>query len=542
MSEQDIRPSPLQLSVQEQALLATFQPVADATPPSLDQVKDALQQQGYGSWHINQSELQNFVSRCRDAKETFSLPIGERRDAEFILNISADKLYVYLTLLPAEGGASIGDQVLNALMQQGVLYGIQRDVLQAALDSGHCENQLVAQGDPAGESQEVKFVSLLDNIRSRKRHTDADKVVDFRDLGQLLIVQPGDALMRRIPAKPGKNGIDVFGQSILAAPVEDNAFPATIKGAAPSADDPDLLVAITPGQPVLHDNCVVVNPVIEVANVDLESGNITFEGTVKVLGDIKSGMHLIVTGDVIVEGAVESAEVVAGGDVFVKGGVIGHAEVVAGALERADAASRIRCGGSLQALFLENTHVEASKSIMVESSVRQCDLTAGHTIQVGKEGSKQGHIIGGRCRATNAIHAGTIGSQAGATTKIQVGYDPYLHTALQAKDRILKAKQNELHQVDQLLTFLAQNPHKDKGGIGAKAEHTREKLLQDMSETEQAMQQLAERLNLASHARVVSEKAICNGVDIQIGSTMWHVREDAGAMTLMLAGDKIVLE
>ena len=57
------------------------------------------------------------------------------------------------------------------------------------------------------------------------------------------------------------------------------------KGAAPSADDPDLLIAVTPGQPVLHDNCVVVNPVIEVANVDLESGNITFEGTVKVLGE-----------------------------------------------------------------------------------------------------------------------------------------------------------------------------------------------------------------------------------------------------------------
>lgn len=542
MSEQETRPSTLQLSAQDHVLLATFQPVAGAIPPSLDQVKDALQQQGYGSWHVNQSELQSFVSRCREAGAAFSLPIGERRDAEFILNISADKLSVYLTLLPAEGGAPIGDQVLNGLMQQGILYGIKRDVLQTALNSGHCENLLIAQGDEPEASCEAQFVSLLDNIRNRKRQSEADKVVDFRDLGQLLIVQAGDALMRRIPAKPGKSGIDVFGKTILAAPVEDKAFPATINGAAPAADDPDLLLATSPGQPVLHDNCVVVNPVIEVANVDLESGNITFEGTVKVLGDIKSGMHLIVTGDVIVQGAIESAEVVAGGDVFVKGGVIGHAEVAAGALERPDAASRIRCGGSLQALFLENTHVEASKTIMVESSVRQCDLTAGHSIQVGKEGSKQGHIIGGRSRATNTIHAGTIGTQAGATTKIQVGYDPYLHTALQAKDKILKSKQNELHQVDQLLTFLAQNPHKDKGGIGAKAEHTRDKLLQDISETEQAMQQLAERLNLASHARVISEKAICNGVDIQIGSAVWHVREDAGAMTLILGGDKIVLE
>lgn len=542
MSDSDTSTAMLQLSVQERTLQATFQPGNNNVPPSLDQIKDLLQQQGYGDWHIDTAKLQAFASRCREASETLSLPIGEQRDAEFILNISADKLNVYLTLLPAEGGAPIGDQVLNALMQQGILYGIQRDVLQAALNSGLCENLLIAHGDEPEASHPAEFVSLLENIRSRKRHADADKVVDFRDLGQLLLVQPGDALMRRIPAKPGKNGIDVFGQSILAAPVEDKAFPATIKGAEISADDPDLLVAANPGQPVLHDNCVVVNPVIEVANVDLESGNITFEGTVKVLGDIKSGMHLIVTGDVIVEGAVESAEVVAGGDVSVKGGVIGHAEVVAGALERPDAASRIRCGGSLHALFLENTHVEASKSIVVESSVRQCDLTAGHSIQVGKEGSKQGHIIGGRCRATNTVHAGSIGTPAGATTKIQVGYDPYLHSALQAKDRILKGKQGELHQVDQLLNFLAQNPHKDKGGIGAKAEHTRDKLLQEISDAEQAIQQLAERLNLASHARVVSEKAICNGVDIQIGSAMWHVRDDAGAMTLMLAGDKIVLE
>ena len=135
-----------------------------------------------------------------------------------------------------------------------------------------------------------------------------------------------------------------------------------------------------------------------------------------------------------------------------------------------------------------------------------------------------------------------IGTSAGSATKIQVGFDPYLYSALQAKEKVIKAKQAELHQVEQLLTFLAQNPHKDKGGIGAKAEHTREKLLQDLADTQQAQQELAERLNLASHARVISEKAIYSGVDIHIGSAVWHVREDAGAMTLMLAGDKIVLE
>ena len=542
MDDSEQRPSTISLTRQEQRLCASFVPSAGVVPPTLDQLQQLVQQQGYSHWHLDNKTLQTFISSCREASSAISADIGEQRDAEFVFNISADKLSVYLTLLPAEGGEPIGDKVEQALMQQGILHGILRSELDAALAKGQCENLLIAQGDPAQPSREASFVSLLDNIRSRKRHTDADKVVDFRDLGNLLIVQPGDALMRRIPALPGKNGIDVYGQSILAAPVQDTPFPANIKGAQPAADDPNLLQASSPGQPVQHDNCVVVNPVIEVANVDLDSGNITFEGTVRVLGDVKAGMHLIVTGDVLVEGTVESAEVVAGGDVSVKGGVIGHAELVAGSLERPDAASRIRCGGSLQALFLENTHVEASKSILVENSVRQCDLTAGHTIQVGKEGSKQGHIIGGRCRATHTIHAGSIGTSSGSATKIQVGFDPYLHSALQAKDKIIKAKQAELHQVDQLLTFLAQNPHKDKGGIGAKAEHTRDKLLQDLADTQQAQQQLAERLNLASHARVISEKAIYSGVDIHIGSAVWHVREDAGAMTLMLAGDKIVLE
>lgn len=532
----------LTLEAQEHRLSATFTPGAGVVPPTQEQVQQLLQQQGYGNWHVEQKALQAFINSCRQATHAISADIGEQRDAEFIFNISSDKLSLYLTLLPAEGGEPIGDKVEQALMQQGILHGILRSELDAALAKGQCENVLIAQGDPVQPSREASFVSLLDNIRNRKRHSDADKVVDFRDLGNLLIVQPGDALMRRIPAQPGKNGIDIFGQSILAEAVQDTPFPASIKGAQPADDDPDLLLASSTGQPVQHDNCVVVNPVIEVANVDLDSGNITFEGTVRVLGDVKAGMHLIVTGDVLVEGTVESAEVVAGGDVSVRGGVIGHAEVVAGSLERPDAASRIRCGGSLQALFLENTHVEASKSILVENSVRQCDLTAGHTIQVGKAGSKLGHIIGGRCRATHTIHAGSIGTSAGTATRILVGFDPYLHSALLAKEKTIKAKQAELHQLEQLLTFLAQNPHKDKGGIGSKAEHTREKLLQDLADTQQAQQNLAERLNLASHARVISEKAIYSGTDIHIGNTVWHVREDAGAMTLMLADDKIVLE
>ena len=61
-----------------------------------------------------------------------------------------------------------------------------------------------------------------------------------------------------------------------------------------------------------------VNPVVEVDAVDLTTGNINFEGSLQVRGDISATMEVRVTGDVVVNGTMEAALVEAGGNVTVR--------------------------------------------------------------------------------------------------------------------------------------------------------------------------------------------------------------------------------
>jgi hypothetical protein len=110
MDDGEQRLPKLTLEAQEHRLSATFTPGAGVVPPTQEQVQQLLQQQGYGNWHVEQKALQAFINSCRQATHAISADIGEQRDAEFIFNISSDKLSLYLTLLPAEGGEPIGDK------------------------------------------------------------------------------------------------------------------------------------------------------------------------------------------------------------------------------------------------------------------------------------------------------------------------------------------------------------------------------------------------------------------------------------------------
>lgn len=151
----------------------------------------------------------------------------------------------------------------------------------------------------------------------------------------------------------------------------------------------DLLVATLAGQAVVVKRGVRVNPVIDVANVDLETGSIKFEGTLNVAGDIRAGMKVEVTGDVVVKGCIEAAEIIAGGSVSVVGGIIGHSEARApGAHTLPDNTARIRCGTFFRALFAESAHIEANETIIIDREANHCELMAGKDILVGKLGAR----------------------------------------------------------------------------------------------------------------------------------------------------------
>jgi uncharacterized protein (DUF342 family) len=538
----DVTPMWFTLNDESGELKAHFDPACNTPPTNAGGVKQAIEDAGFGKVHFDEGGIAEFVHQARSAKEVILCVVGQRRDAELSVTVADDLMTVSLTLIPAEGGSPVTMVMVNGMLrEQGVSHGILHDQIDAALAAGTCEELIIAKGDEPIEGTETRFESLLDEKQKQLSHADDDEtaVIKFRDLSHLLIVEPGDRLMIRIPAVQGTSGVDVKGQVAFAKALPELPFGDQFPGAAPDAVNPNLLRATLSGQPCLIEHGVTVKTVIEVEGVNLSTGSIKFDGTVNVDGDVMAGMRIEVTGDVIIRGTCEAAEIIAGGNVAIDGGIIGHADNRPGARGLPADTARIFCKGSVQALFVENAHIEAGDSILIERSVRQCELIALNDIVVGKVGSKISQIIGGNSQAKHLIKAMVLGSATGVKTHVQVGSDPFVGGEILAKEQMQQSKTDELDQLLKLMIFFRKNPKKAAPGMVEKVGVTGKQLMQEINAYKLELVALTEKAMLDEEARIEVSKGVHYGVEVKIGKSIWQANDDMPGTIIGMQEGKI---
>lgn len=546
MAEPKQHNSPINFSVDDDGglLRATFTP-GHGNQADIAQFKQSVQLAGYAEWLLDDVAINQFLTACAHAVEPVSANVGERRDASYQLEVADDLLNAWLTMTPARGGRKIGVEVRDELRDRGICHGILEAALSQALERGDCHRVLIARGEPPVEGRPGWFDTLFDGATTHAVVDDNAKV-RFRDLSHLIMVEPNDPLMRLHPPVQGTNGRDIKGQIVYPAPLPDIQFGTELQGTATDSADPQLLRAARGGQPVEVENGVIVNPVITVKNVDLTTGKIDFDGTLQVEGDIMADMSVQVTGDVIVQGMVESADINAGGNVAVAGGVLGRADKKAGSQNLAASAARIKCKGTLQALYMENVHAEAGDAIVIAQSARHCELIAKNNIvvggpQSGSSGKNAGQIIGGRAQAGMLVQADVLGTNVATKTTIQVGVDPYLDEEIHKLESIIQRKVNELDQVLKLIVHFQKNPQKNVDGIAAKVEAKRVQQLAEIDELTAQLHQLQAKLELIAKASVRVGRTVHDGVEILIGKQQWKVREDSGGGMYIVTNGVIVM-
>jgi hypothetical protein len=522
---------------------AMFDAASGHPAPSLEELQKVLEDAGYATGNLDKQAIIDFSIACRGSAGVVGKILGRVKHAEFSLQIADDLMSVQLSLIPPQGGLPITTQIDDALREHGITYGIDHQALEAAMAQGQCENITIAKGDAPTAGVHGRFDVLFQAKKVRVLEDEDHAVIKLSDLGNILLVEPNEQLMRRIPPIQGKNGYNVKGEIILAKPIPEMPFAAELPGAQPDEADPNLLISNCAGQPKQVPNGVMVKPVIDVENVDLSTGNINFDGTINIAGDIKTGMTIKVTGDVFVSGMIESADITAGHDVIVKHGIIGKSDAKTNAQQVVGAGSaKIRCGGSLKAQFIEHAHIEAHHCIEVEQSVLQSELIAGDQIIVGKKNPQRCHIIGGRTQATHLVKTGCLGSGTGVKTIVQVGIDPYLNQEIARKEKVHQQKILELDSVIKLLVHCqGKDAKKFPAAVIEKAETTRMQLIGDIEELNLALADLGAQLELAEKAKVVVDAALYGGTQISIGKQEWKVSDEQGACTVLLDGGKIAI-
>lgn len=510
------------LDAGEKALFASIAPPAEAAPVNEAWLRERLVAAGYGDLDCRPEAVTALLGQYNSGVRVDELRLAECVDAHYTISVSPDEMQATLDITPARGGDPVTlDQLLAELDELGVKVGVLSDVIEQTVAAGSGAGVVIARGIAPVAGEDGYLEPLLPDVRDRRPHLTETGTIDYHDLGNVTVAHPGERLMRRHPPTAGTNGITVKGDCVPTTAGKDMVYAPNLSGVATAPDDPEVLVATISGQPVQVKGGVTVEPVYTVETVNMATGNIVFDGSVKVRGDVCSGMTIKATGDIEIEGVVEPAMLEAGGDIVIKGGAMGSQG-------RKDGGHHlIQCGGSLSAGYLQQVKAVAGDSIFVDDVVMQCDLTAVRHIRVGKK--KRGHIVGGRLQATYSITGKVLGSPNRVATLCEIGLDPALNEQLHKLGKQRGAKEMQLVEISKLLAYAKQHPNKVAPEMLQRAKVSMKALYDEIAVLRAEEDEISRKLQLAQQSRVTAEEAMYDGLTVQSGSLKYAVRGEHGA-------------
>jgi uncharacterized protein (DUF342 family) len=142
--------------------------------------------------------------------------------------------------------------------------------------------------------------------------------------------------------------------------------------------------------------------------VDFSTGNIDFVGSVRVQDGVRDNFTLRATGDVEVQGMVEAADVIVGGDFQCIRGVA------------ARSSGHLLVDGSVESAYLNGVRGRVRGSIEVDREIVGCDLVIGGDLTVAR-----GALVGGLTIVGGAVYAAALGTEGGAKTTLRIGGLPF---------------------------------------------------------------------------------------------------------------------
>lgn len=515
----------LKLSEDGKHLQAEFSATPEKRNINFGWFQEQLAQRGLDRLKLNKDAIGVFIRQYNDGLNTSTVNVAEIVDGEFQIRTSDDLLTAYLNVSPDQGGKPVSkSSVMEKLKALGITAGLQEDKIDQALQAGEAYDVVVAKGLEPQHGKDGYFENLIPQAKDRRPYIDNQGVAHYHEISELVTVKPGEPLMRRIPATQGKPGLNIKGQVIPAQHGEEIMFATNLSGTRLSDSDSHLLLAATAGQPIVVENGVMVETTIVVDEVDFSTGNIKFDGTVVVKGNVNTGFSINANGDVYVRGMVEEAvHIEAGGDIKITQGAIGRGSISDHNGQPGHGIVFLRCGGSLSAKFLENCVAWAGVGINIAELVAHCDITAKQQVVVGQKNARRGQIMGGNTRSDLLVQAQIIGTNGGNHTKVEVGPLHKYETQLAEIEGTLQSKRIEQKNLAKAFSQAAKiqkkGPDHGQPMFLQKLQQTLQRLEIEIDSLNLQKTQLEDYLDKLRLANVVVHKQVLSAVEFLICDT-----------------------
>lgn len=332
-------------------------------------------------------------------------------DAQLAVSITDDALVAFAVPWAGESAALVPVEMSRAALEAaGIRHGIDEPGLAKIAQEPLTRPVVVARATPTvhGVDAAIEWQLTPSEHRGQPLVLE-DGSIDYHELGADTEVTPETILAVKRPLLAGRPGRSVLGQELQARPAKDLRLEKWAGPGVRVRSDGMALLADTSGMLTRIGEKLSVTAVRTIkGDVDFKVGNVNFNGSVVIHGNVKPGFRIHATGSVQVDGEVDSAVIEADGDVKVRGGIVG---------EQGSAKS----AGSVRAGYLHSVEIDATGPVTVDGEVWQCRVTCGDTVTV------KGRIVGGAVQARRVV-ADTLGASVGTPTRVEI------HTAATTSD------------------------------------------------------------------------------------------------------------
>lgn len=504
--------------------LTVTEPVKGGEDVTLDDARTELARRGVQNYDL--SQVAKIVKKAKGKPEKIGKWIpNPQYDSKPVLEISDEEMKAMVTVTaPILSGRQLEpEEIVDLLKNNGVVYGIKHDKIKGIIEKEiYNVPVVVAEGDEPKRGQDAQI-----NYHFKTKHDDfefeeeEDGSIDFKKTDLVQNVVNGQVLATKTPPTKGQNGRTITNKVLPAA----NGLDVEMKVGKNVDLSPDgtQAIASAPGQAVLMGDKIEVEKIFEVnGDVDFNTGNIVFLGTVLVKGTVQDDFSVKASQDIIIKGDVGKADLEADGDIIVSGGLLGKTE------------GTVQAGGSVYAKFIENVKISAGQDVVAKEGILHSYIDAGSRIICN---GKRAAIQGGRNRAGQEINSKIIGSPAYTETICEAGVDP------QTKERLEKLEQehintektlnklfiniNTLQKQKEQFENEGKNFPEDKDNMLKRMTRAKKELSRRMKEVQDEVEELRNYLVTLENTGKVSAKVnFLPGVEIIIKNASFKVKQE----------------
>jgi len=466
--------------------------------------------------------------------------LSENRDGSCNVTITSDMMEARIDCFPAMGTGSrlTVSSVVLKLEHNKVVKGLDIAAIETAItavnSSGMAsQNSIAARGQPAqnGKNSTITF-HFPSEVPDIGFKILPDGRIDYKKQAPLKMVTAGDLLATVSLPEPGIEGFTVTGEVL---PAKEGSFDDVLEGEnVRRGETGDCFYAQCSGLISFHEMILSVYPHYQVdGDVDMHSGNINFNGSVTVYGNVKSGFEVKAAGDIFIAGSIEAATIEAGRDVRINGAVVGGN------------GTTVKAGRNIFAGHVQNAQLEAQGDVtIVRSAMHSFIYSTGKVFLHDNNGS----IVGGSVNAMRGIEAVSIGSHMGTPTEVVVGSDFMIKRRKNEIQQIIRFYEANQAKIDMVLRPLL-NVVKKGIPLGSEKKRRlttiidkRHEIIKQLRILRHRHDGLAEINPAAVDATVVISKTLFQDVTVKIGDLFLRSSEELQGVKYRLSADKRTIE